>query len=47
VLCFLCGTDWILKCYLHELRLQRVKLKTRRHCKSIFSHQQEQQLLVS
>jgi hypothetical protein len=23
VLCFLCGTDWILKCYLDELRLQR------------------------
>jgi hypothetical protein len=25
VLCFLCGTDWILKYYLDELRLQRVK----------------------
>jgi hypothetical protein len=24
VLCFLCGTDWILKYYLDELRLQRV-----------------------
>jgi hypothetical protein len=24
-LCFLCGTDWILKYYLDELRLQRVK----------------------
>jgi hypothetical protein len=23
--CVLCGTDWILKYYLHELRLQRVK----------------------
>jgi hypothetical protein len=25
VLCFLCGTDWILKYYLDELRLQMVK----------------------
>jgi hypothetical protein len=24
VLCFLCGTDWIIKYYLDELRLQRV-----------------------
>jgi hypothetical protein len=24
-LCFLCGTDWILKYYLDELRLQKVK----------------------
>jgi hypothetical protein len=24
VLCFLCGTDWILRYYLDELRLQRV-----------------------
>jgi hypothetical protein len=24
VLCFLCGTDWILKCYLDELWLQKV-----------------------
>jgi hypothetical protein len=26
VLCFICGTDWILKYYLDELRLQRVKI---------------------
>jgi hypothetical protein len=32
-LCFLCGTDWILKYYSNKLRLQRVKhpaMKTRR-----------------
>jgi hypothetical protein len=27
VWCFLCGTDWILKYYLDELRLQRVNLE--------------------
>jgi hypothetical protein len=28
VLCFLCGTDWILKYYLDELRLQKVNFKS-------------------
>jgi NADH:ubiquinone oxidoreductase subunit E len=28
VLCFLCGTDCILKYYSDELRLQRVKIKS-------------------
>jgi hypothetical protein len=28
VQCFLCGTDWILKHYLDELRLQSVKVET-------------------
>jgi hypothetical protein len=26
VLCFVCGTDWIIKYYLDELRLQKVKM---------------------
>jgi hypothetical protein len=30
VLCFLCGTEWIIKYYLDEPRLQRVKLKGQR-----------------
>jgi hypothetical protein len=32
VLCFLCSADWILKCYLDELRLQRIKLLFYANC---------------
>jgi hypothetical protein len=33
VLCFLCGTDWIIKYYVVLLRLQRVK----RHCNTFMT----------
>jgi hypothetical protein len=35
-LCFLCGTDWILKYYLDELRLQRVNVTVKLHLMAAF-----------
>jgi hypothetical protein len=37
VLCFLCGTDWILKYYLDEIRLQRVNVSGYRLVFRLFS----------
>jgi hypothetical protein len=43
-LCFLCGTDWILRYYLDELRLQRInrgyKLKITTHSYDASLHAQ-------